>query len=196
MELIKLFECIHKNINENKNYLIELDQKFGDGDLGLSMDSGFKAVYEYIKNNDIEDKGILFKNLSSTFNETAPSSLGTIISMFLMGMAKSLKSNLNPSKEEYILSMGKGLEHLKSKLDTKLGDKTIIDTLEPTINVLCETKDKYRAFEVAKIKTEETKNMISKKGRAQYHGEKTLGYIDGGAYVAYLVFKAIKEYDK
>lgn len=173
------------NININDN-----------GDLGISMYSGFKAVYQYIKNNNIDDKGLLFKNLSVTFNEEAPSSLGTIISIFLMGMARNLKNKTNPTKDEYILAMEKGYEYLNSKLDTQLGDKTIFDTLEPAINVLVKTKDRDKAFEIAKIKTEETKNMISKKGRAQYHGQKTLGYIDGGAYVAYLVFKSIKEYDK
>lgn len=160
------------------------------------MDSGFMAISEYVEKNRIEDKGKLFKNLSVVFNEAAPSSLGTIISMFLMGMAKNLKGNISPTKEEYILSLKAGLEHLKTKLDTKLGDKTIFDSLEPAINVLFETCDKEKAFEVAKSGMQETKNMISNQGRAKYHGEKTVGHIDGGAYVGYLVFKGIYEYDK
>lgn len=160
------------------------------------MDSGFMAISEYVEKNRIEDKGKLFKNLSVVFNEAAPSSLGTIISMFLMGMAKNLKGNISPTKEEYILSLKAGLEHLKTKLDTKIGDKTIFDSLEPAINVLFETCDKEKAFEAAKKGMQETKNMISNQGRAKYHGEKTVGHIDGGSYVGYLVFKGIYEYDK
>lgn len=193
MELKEILKNIYTNIHENKDYLIELDQKFGDGDLGLSMDNGFKAIYKYSIDNQVEDKGVLFKNLSSVFNEAAPSSLGTIISIFLMGMAKKLKSKLNPSKEDYISALKAGLDYLKTKIDTKLGDKTILDSLEPAINVLVETEDKYEAYKIAKIKMEETKNMISNQGRAKYHGEKTLGYIDGGAYVAYLIFKGLTE---
>lgn len=41
---------------------------------------------------------------------------------------------------------------------------------------------------------EETKNMVSQHGRASYHGEKTLGYMDGGAYVGKLLFEALDKY--
>lgn len=113
--------------------------------------------------------------------------------MFFMGMARELKGKTDPTKEEYIYSLQKGLEYLKSKIDTKLGDKTILDSLEPAIVEFNKTKDKIKAYESAKEGMEETKNMISNQGRAKYHGEKTLGHIDGGAYVSYLVFKSISE---
>lgn len=193
VDIKEIFKKIYGNIHTNKEYLIKLDQEFGDGDLGLTMDEGFNAVCDYVQKNEIADKGILFKNISSTFNEAAPSSLGTIISMFFMGMARELKGKTDPTKEEYIYSLQKGLEYLKSKIDTKLGDKTILDSLEPAIVEFNKTKDKIKAYESAKEGMEETKNMISNQGRAKYHGEKTLGHIDGGAYVSYLVFKSISE---
>ena len=38
-------------MTEKKEYLIELDSKVGDGDLGLTMSEGFKAAYEAIRSS-------------------------------------------------------------------------------------------------------------------------------------------------
>lgn len=65
VDIKEIFKKIYGNIHTNKEYLIKLDQEFGDGDLGLTMDEGFSAVCDYVQKNEIADKGILFKNISS-----------------------------------------------------------------------------------------------------------------------------------
>jgi len=54
-------KTILKNImdvmEEEKQFLIELDGSMGDGDLGLTMCSGFQAVYKEIDNIEDEDLG-------------------------------------------------------------------------------------------------------------------------------------------
>ena len=74
-------------MNENREYLVELDSRNGDGDLGISMSSGYQAVKDYLATSEERDLGILLKNCSSVFNEAAPSSLGTITSFALLGIA-------------------------------------------------------------------------------------------------------------
>ena len=40
----KAIKKISRKIETNKDYLVKLDQQNGDGDLGISMSDGFKAV--------------------------------------------------------------------------------------------------------------------------------------------------------
>ena len=49
VDIKEIFKKIYGNIHTNKEYLIKLDQEFGDGDLGLTMDEGFSAVCEYVQ---------------------------------------------------------------------------------------------------------------------------------------------------
>lgn len=191
--LNKVFDKILFSMEENKEYLISLDQKFGDGDLGLSMVQGFTGVKEYLKTNNEKDLGLLFRNISTVFNESAPSSLGTIISFFFMGMAKKLKGNESFTRELFADALKSGLDNLKAKTNAVVGQKTIVDSLEPAIEEFLKTKDYKKSLEAAKNGMEKTKDMMAVYGRAAYHKENTLGHIDGGSYVGYLIFEALYE---
>lgn len=199
-KLINVFENIYALIKENKDYLIELDAKFGDGDLGISMEKGFFSIIEYLKNNKESDLGKVFRNISSVFNENAPSSLGTIISFIFIGMAKELKSKEDMDIYVFAKSYEAGMNNLISKLGTKAGDKTILDSMIEVVNSMNNDigEDKStveileNAYNAAKLGSENTKNMMAVHGRAAYHKEKTLGLIDGGSYVNKLVFEGIK----
>ena len=45
-DVIRFIEKASDEMNENKDYLIELDANSGDGDLGLTMSKGFNAAKE------------------------------------------------------------------------------------------------------------------------------------------------------
>lgn len=194
-ECMQYFERIKAEIHKNSAKLVELDQAFGDGDLGISMDQGFSGVVEFIKSCEEEDFGKYFMQVSKTFNESAPSSLGTIISFGFMGMAKSMKGITDAKLSDFQEAFKKELENIKEKTGAKVGDKTIIDSLEPAVNAFCGSGNQKEALhfanEAAKNGMEETSKLIAVHGRAAYHKEKTLGHIDGGAYVSYIIFKAL-----
>lgn len=189
------FARISKLVTAEKDELVRLDQAFGDGDLGITMDLGFAEALKYAAETDIEDTGKFFFGLSKAFNEAAPSSLGTIISFFFMGMAKSLKGVNDATLDDLKQAFTAGLNNIKTKCESKIGDKTIVDALEPAVIAFNENSDKDSCLKAAYLAAEKgmnaTKDMVAVFGRAAYHKEKTLGHIDGGAYLAYLVFKAL-----
>ncbi|MEG0239886.1 MAG: dihydroxyacetone kinase subunit L [Anaerorhabdus sp.] len=194
-DCVAYFKKIHEEIHLNSAKLVELDQAFGDGDLGISMDQGFLAIYQFSQICDEEDFGKYFLQVSKVFNESAPSSLGTIISFGFMGMAKSMKGITDAKLSDFQIALKKGLENIKEKTNSKVGDKTIIDSLEPAIDAFADANDKVDALNNAFIASEKgmtnTSDLIAVHGRASYHKEKTLGHIDGGAYVSYVIFKAL-----
>lgn len=191
------FKKISKLVTSEKDELVKLDQEFGDGDLGITMDAGFSAIEKYVHDCETEDLGKFFLGISKIFNEAAPSSLGTIISFFFMGMAKSLKGNSDASFQNLKTAFEKGVELIENKADSKVGDKTILDALVPAVEAFKQCDDEKKclkvAFEASKNGMIATKNLVAVHGRAAYHKEKTLGHIDGGAYLAYIVFKAIAD---
>ena len=196
-EIKKGISSIAKEMTDNRDYLVELDQRNGDGDLGISMSEGFNALVEVLNMTEETDLGKVFRDLSKTFNESAPSSLGTILSFGLMGIAKELKGKTEVSRQEFSVALEKGLDNILDKTGSKVGEKTIIDSLSPGIESLLSSgseEDKaafQNAYEASKAGAEKTKEMMAVHGRAAYYGEKSLGLVDGGAVVGTLIFKGM-----
>ncbi|MDR0441036.1 MAG: dihydroxyacetone kinase subunit L [Candidatus Accumulibacter sp.] len=192
---------ISKTITGNRDYLVQLDQQNGDGDLGISMSDGFKAIDGYLQTAEETDLGKLFFQMSKIFNEKAPSSLGTILSFGLMGMARALKGKETAGLAEVVSAFRQGIDLIMEKAGSKPGEKTILDALCPALEALqahAATGNKKEAFAMAATAaakgSESTRQMLPKHGRAVYYGEKSLGVLDGGSVVGRLIFEAISEY--
>jgi dihydroxyacetone kinase len=190
---------ISRLMTENRDYLVQLDQQNGDGDLGISMAAGFGAVAEYLSSAEEKDLGKLCMKSSGVFNENAPSSLGTIISFALMGMAKALKGKEEAGNGEIAAAMEAGLAMVMEKAKSKPGEKTILDALCPAVAALKAAQAEGaaawgKAAKAAAEGSESTKNMRSVHGRAAYYGDKSIGILDGGSVVGRLIFEGISAY--
>lgn len=190
---------VYKKIAENKDYLIQLDQQNGDGDLGISMYNGFQSLCDFFYSVEEEDLGRVFMLASRNFNEAAPSSLGTILSIGMMGIAKKMKGKSEFNREEMTDALQAGVDHIMAKVNSKPGEKTILDALVPAIDSMRahdrdEWKEACTAAAVAAAQgSERTREMKSVHGRAAYYAEKSLGVLDGGSVVGKLIFEGIAE---
>ncbi len=194
------FKAISETMAARRNYLIELDQRNGDGDLGISMSDGYAAAYKAVSESEEKDLGKLCVSAGKAFNEAAPSSLGTITSIFLMGMARHLKGNEEMDLVLLGEAMDAGLEKVMEKAGSKPGEKTILDAVCPAVAALRENADKDEktafgaAAKAAAKGAQATADMMAVHGRAAYFGEKSIGLVDGGAVAGKLVFEAIEGY--
>lgn len=199
--LKKILGEITKVMNEQKNYLIELDGAMGDGDLGLTMSSGFKATYDEIDNIDSEDIGMVMMKLGMKMNSVVPSTMGTLISTCFIKSAKEAKGKtevdlLTASK------MGRAaVNGVMERGKAKIGEKTMLDSLDPAVRALEKAAEENKdlkvafenAYEAAKQGVENTKQIKSVHGRAAYYGEKSLGRPDSGAVAVMFIFKGIAQ---
>ncbi len=198
-KLAEVFGAISAVMDVHKEYLIELDQQNGDGDLGISMSGGFRAVKEFLEDTGETDLGKLFMKSSSVFNEAAPSSLGTILSLGMMGMARALKGKESADFREMNQALDKGLGLIMEKAGSKPGEKTVLDALCPAVQTLKENEDKSPAeayalaARAAAEGSESTKGMKPVHGRAVYYGEKGIGLLDGGSVAGKLIIEAIAD---
>lgn len=195
--LTQAFAAISRVMDENKDYLIRLDQQNGDGDLGISMSDGYRAVATWLAAAEETDLGRLLMKSASVFNEAAPSSLGTITSFGLLGMAKALKGRSEVTLCELADAMMAGVQEIMNKAKSKPGEKTILDALWPAVEALkahcgegAQTAFTF-AGEAAQAGSEQTRQMRSVHGRAAYYGDKSIGILDGGSVAGALIFKGI-----
>ena len=152
---------------------------------------------DYLAKAEENDLDILLRNCSSEFNEAAPSTLGTIISFGFMGMAKYLKGKTSVDLPDIASAMEAGIQMIMNKAKSKPGDKTILDSLYPAVQVLKEHASEgetawEEAYKAACAGAENTRKMKGVHGRIAYYGEKTLGEMDGGAVAGMLIFEALK----
>ena len=196
----EIFSHISDIMTQNKEYLIELDQQNGDGDLGISMSAGFSAVASFLKTTDEKDLGKLFMSCSSKFNEAASSTLGTILSLGMMGMARALKGKEEANISDVAEAMEQGILRIMDKAKSKPGEKTILDALYPAVEALkanssSSVKEATRAaYEAAAAGSESTRNMKPVHGRAAYYGDKSIGMPDGGSVAGKFIFEGIYKY--
>lgn len=200
--LTSVFEAIAAKIAENKDYLVELDQQNGDGDLGISMNDGYSAAAKFLKTCEHTDLGMALNKAADVFNENAPSSLGTITAFAMQGMARALKGTTDTDLVTMANALLAGINNASSKAGSKRGEKTILDSLYPGAETLLLNADKevVKATCLAALAaadgSEATKNMKAVWGRAAYFAETSIGVLDGGSVVGKLIFEAIAEWAK
>ena len=196
-ELKTIFASLKKIMDENREYLIDLDSVMGDSDLGLTMQKSFEAANTEAQNFSENDIGKQFIKVGMKIAQAAPSTMGTLIATGFMKGGKSV------SKRE-ILNIGELAIFFRAFTDgimhagkTKPGNKTIIDALDPATTALEKASNENKsiaeglkeAYQASLQGVENSKQMEAQHGRAAYYREKSIGVQDAGATVGSLLFK-------
>ncbi|AEF24797.1 dihydroxyacetone kinase subunit DhaL [Streptococcus parauberis] len=187
MDLLKVKKWIsnfNNKINDNKDYLSQLDTPIGDGDHGGNMARGMAAVVAELESKEFESSQDLFKMVAMQLLSKVGGASGPLYGSAFMGMAKA-DQNL-PLAE--ILS--EGLAMIQKRGKAEVGEKTMVDMWSPVVDAL---KAGNLSQEVIDQALEATKDIKATKGRASYVGERSVGHIDPGACSSSLLFKAMLE---
>jgi dihydroxyacetone kinase-like protein len=197
-----IFDSLATLMNENKQWLIELDGAMGDGDLGLTMSTGFAAAAEALHDFAENDIGKILAQAGMVIARTVPSTMGTLMATGLMKAGKAVQGKREIMLEDFARLMEAFVEGIMARGKAKPGDKTIIDALYPAVLALKSSVEKDQsltkgltdAYRAAERGAAETKRMVSQHGRAAYYQEKSLDKQDPGATVGMLLMKAFAEY--
>jgi dihydroxyacetone kinase-like protein len=201
-EIKQIFNALADLMSKKKEWLIELDGIMGDGDLGLTMSTGFIKASEGLKDFEEQDVGKLFAKAGMIFAQSVPSTMGTLMATGLMKGGKAIQGKQEVYLSDMAQMLNEFVEGIMARGKAKPGDKTIIDSLYPAVQALKSAAEEQKslkeglllAYQAAVQGVEETKNMISKHGRAAYYQEKSLGKQDPGATVGMLFIKAFADY--
>ena len=180
-----LTNIFKKLLNGAKNSCEEFntaDGKIGDGDLGITIQSGLEEINNNI-NKFTDDLGANFMICSQAFVKKSGSSFGTLIAFSFMNISRNLKRKTVCNHEDIIIIFETALKTILERGKTNLGDKTIADSLDLIIKKL---KDNKNYPEVLKLATKQAlDNFKGKKikiGRARMFEDKTKDLDDPGMF--------------
>ena len=159
------------------------DGKIGDGDLGITILNGLEEI-----NNNIEkftdDLSINFMLCSQAFVKKSGSSFGTLIAFSFMNISKNLKGKNICDNIDIITMIDTAMSTIQERGKTKVGDKTILDTLDFILRNLKANKNNINYPELFKLSTKEALNAFKGKkiliGRARMFEDKTKDLDDPG----------------
>jgi dihydroxyacetone kinase-like protein len=203
-DLKKVFIAIKDLMETNKDYLCELDGALGDGDIGLTVSKGFRAIVEDQEAFDQSDIGLLLKKSGFVLAETVPSTIGTILATALMQAGNALKGKEELGTEELLALFSAMQEGIQKRGKASVGDKTILDSIHPAVQAVKEDAEKglklkdaiEHAHLAAQKGANQTIEMQSKHGRAERYFEKSIGHQDPGATVGALFVQGFYDYLK
>jgi dihydroxyacetone kinase len=173
-----------------KTELNRLDTLVGDGDTGSTFSSGALKVQQELKakNLPLADLQKLFEVVGEHLAMSMGGSSGILLSIFFTAAGTHYGQHQDLPKA--LLS---GLEQMKFFGGAKVGDRTMIDALEPAFLALDE-QGLEAAIEAAKVGAESTAQMLeAKAGRSSYlNSENLQGVKDPGAVAVESVFAIFK----
>ena len=175
-----------ENVIAAEPELTEIDSKFGDADHGLTM----HKIAAAIKNSVTESAGDIKEMLDDAAMAVMGLNGGSAVPLWnswLDGMQEGA-----PEADEVDVAGVKAMfasafEALDDMSGAKVGDKTMMDTVIPASEAIASyvgdsVSELFSiAAEAAKKGAENSKNFVSKFGRAKTFGAKTIGTPDAGA---------------
>ena len=198
-QMIKWLKITAHVMQDNKEWLTQLDAAIGDGEHGINMARGFQKVSNHLPSVADEDIGTILKSTGTILLSSIGGAGGVIFATFFIeaGKVTSGKQELDPVDIAVFLKAG--LSGVIKRGGAQVGDKTMVDALAPAVTAfdrsLKDGADTTEALEQAVAAAQngmtDTIHLLAKKGRASYLGERSIGHQDPGATSLYLILKAL-----
>jgi dihydroxyacetone kinase-like protein len=186
-------------VEENKDYLTELDAAIGDADHGINMERGFKKVITQLPTVADKDIGSILKMVSMTLISTVGGASGPLYGTLFLRASTVVADKQELSEQDMLAMLQAGLDGIVGRGKAQLGDKTMVDALSPAVTALGQALAAgenilsaiQKAVAAAEKGMEDTTPMQAKKGRASYLGERSVGHQDPGATSVYLMLQSL-----
>ena len=158
-----------------------LDGQLGDGDLGITVATGWKEVANEALPDDV---GMAFLAASKAFQRVSSSSYGTLTATALMAVAKKTKGRTDVPWSEVPVLVGAARDAMMERGKGALGDKSVLDVADAVAKAT-EGMDDPRAMAAAANAAAESamaefRGRPNRLGRARMFGDKTIGMDDPG----------------
>ncbi|WP_145515255.1 dihydroxyacetone kinase subunit DhaL [Yersinia aleksiciae] len=195
-----IVEDLVETIIVNRDYLSEIDGAIGDGDHGINMAKGFNICADSIKGKDLTVSEAL-DVLSDSLMEGIGGSMGPLYGSIFMGMADSIRDCDKIDAAAFSAMLRGGLSCLQDISDAGVGDKCIMDTLIPAVEVFELAQQQNKSFveslhlmkNAAHAGRDSTIDLVARIGRASRLGERSRGVLDAGATSCCLILSQLAD---
>jgi phosphoenolpyruvate---glycerone phosphotransferase subunit DhaL len=187
----RLIAAAAERIIAHTDELTALDSAIGDGDHGLNMQRGFKAVLGSADSLAAMDPPELLKSLGMKLVSTVGGASGPIYGTLFMALGKAWPQTLD--RANLAAAFEQAIAAVKARGKSEVGQKTLLDVLAPTLKALQGGADSQGIAEAANSAAEATAPLRAIRGRASFLGERSIGHVDPGARSAALIIAALCE---
>lgn len=186
-------------VTEQKAYLTELDSAIGDADHGANMARGMAAVMEKLDEVTPSTLDELFKSVGMTLVTSVGGASGPLYGTFFLRIGTSIGAATSCDGAGLATCLRAGLGGLVDRGKAELGDKTMFDAMAPALDAFDATlasggslqECTAAARDAAAVGRDATVDLVARKGRASYLGERSQGHLDPGATSTAMLFDAL-----
>ena len=199
-DTIEMVKQVALSIIDSEPYLTDADRTLGDGDHGLGMERGMKAVIEKIESSSFNQISDVFKSAGMAMMSSMGGASGALFGTLFRNGGKALDGEETLNSEGLKNFLNAANDGVKLRGGASPGDKTMIDALEPAAREASENIS-LPLYELISLVSqaadrgkEESKDMIATMGRAKTLGERSLGHPDAGACSVAIILKSMSEF--
>jgi len=184
-----------------RDHLVQLDAAIGDGDHGINMVRGFEAVVQAIDADSNLPPGKLLILSGRTLVSTVGGASGPLWGSALRSGGRVLGDQASFAGPQLVDVLAAALASVKDLGTASVGDKTMVDALEPAVETLRARLESGASVDdaldaaagAAEDGMRSTIPLQARKGRASYLGERSVGHQDPGATSTALIIRALQK---
>lgn len=181
MDLKRSLQACTQVLVDHVEELTELDSAIGDGDHGLNMRRGALAIQAKMAELETKSLNDALKTMGMTCMSTVGGSSGPVFGTLMVTLGKELPAQ--PTSADVARALAAGIAALSKLGKVEVGQKTLLDVLDPVQKVLAAGGDDLvaRVRQCALDSAQATAQMDAIKGRASFLGDRALGHVDPGS---------------
>jgi dihydroxyacetone kinase len=202
--LRRVIEAVCASLLKAEATLTEMDQRVGDGDLGISLSRGARAVLHELDAYPAEaTPGAVLRSMSATLRRVVGGTSGPLYAVMLLRAAAALEEppGAQAAAKQWAQAFSAGVDGLMELGGAKPGDRTMVDALKPAADALQSALAGSQqidaalkaAVDAATEGTAQTASMHPRRGRSSYVGDRALGHVDPGAHAVALWLAAVRD---
>ncbi|MCB5410746.1 dihydroxyacetone kinase subunit DhaL [Pseudogemmobacter faecipullorum] len=182
-----------------RDWLSELDGVIGDGDHGVTMEIGWKAVQAALANAP-QDETIegSCKRMAKAFLDAVGASSGPLYATAFLRAGTAVGGRQNLDGAALATWLAAALQGIRDRGRAEPGDKTMIDAWVPAVEAaqgLGATASESEVMQAARDGAERGMNataaLESRRGRSAKLGARSVGHIDPGAASTFIILRAM-----
>jgi dihydroxyacetone kinase-like protein len=189
---------------DSQEIMCEADRDIGDGDHGIGMAKGFEAAMGELQKQEFDDVYKIFFTVGRTMIKEMGGASGIIFGMLFYAGSKNAEPSPELTVKDFCTVFDQALTEIKAKGGAQVGDKTVVDALQPMVEAMQQNIEKDLSFEemtqialeAAIVGKENSKQFVARFGRAKTLGERAIGYPDAGAVSLTLIMQSMLDWQK
>jgi dihydroxyacetone kinase-like protein len=191
LDLAGLITAAADTIAAHAEELTALDQAIGDGDHGLNMKRGFEAVRNEAEAFSAKLLPEALKGIGTKLVMTVGGASGPLFGTLFLALGKEISAE--PDRANLTAAFGKAIEAVAARGKSQVGQKTMLDVLQPVHDALADGKTGSEIANIADAAADATIPMKALRGRASFLGDRSIGHMDAGARSTALLVRTVAE---